>query len=385
MRPGSGNSGTTAARGVARTRTPAGGVVSTRVRPVRPDDLEAIAALRQRTFRHQQHARPDALAAYFERILLRNPWADAELTSLVYENADGRIAGFIGAIPRPMMFRQQPIRVVVATQMMVAPEARGIAGRELVRALLAGPQDLTLTDAANDPARLVWKGVGAIEAPLYGFEWERVLRPFQRLRHSTVPRHLATRAAGVVLQPLLRAADAIACSSSSWRLRQPTGLTEALDPTVIAAAAPSVFSEMELAPVFQGEALNWLLSEASEKKEFGRLGGAIVRETGGVVAGWFVHYVSPRGASRVLQLAARRRSFRNVVDHLLLDAWHQGATTVTGRLDAHLLPLMEEPRFTVRRQPPWTLAYSRRPEILHCVERAEGFFSRLDGESWLNF
>src|SRR6185436_20128785 len=154
--------------------------------------------------------------------------------SLVYEDARGRPAGFIGSIPRRMMFQGQPIRVVVATQLMVAPEERGFAGRNLVRALLSGPQDLTLSDTSNEVARRVWTSLGAANALLYGFAWERVLRPMRHLR-SDVPDHqYLRRFAALLARPAMAAGDAIVSRiPTSYRFPAPAGTLEPLDPTAI--------------------------------------------------------------------------------------------------------------------------------------------------------
>jgi hypothetical protein len=105
----------------------------------------------------------------------------------------------------------------------------------------------------------------------------------------------------------------------------------------------------------------------------------------GEVAGWFGHYVETRKISQVVFFAARRPAQALVMDHLLYDAARNGAIAVTGRLDPALLSVLGGPIHCLRYQPPWTLAYSRRPEILRALEKGDAFFSRLDGEWWLSF
>src|SRR5438046_196924 len=51
------------------------------------------------------------MTAYFERIFFQNPWVDADLPSLVYEDETGRVGGFVGVVPRRMLFlgaREEP-------------------------------------------------------------------------------------------------------------------------------------------------------------------------------------------------------------------------------------------------------------------------------------
>jgi len=131
--------------------------------------------------------------------------------------------------------------------------------------------------------------------------------------------------------------------------------------------------------------LGWLLAEAAEKKQFGKLGGGIVRTREGDIAGWFAQYISPRRISEVLFFAARRGAQALVMEHLLYDAARRGAVAASGRIDPALLPIVEGLQFCLRHQPPWTLVYSRHPEILRSIQRGESYLSRLDGEWWLSF
>jgi hypothetical protein len=343
-------------------------------------------ALRRRSFRSGEREDPVDLAAYCDRVFFRNPWYDPELPSLVYEDARGRPIGFIGSIPRRMIFQGQPIRVVVATQLMVAPESRGLAGRNLVRALLSGPQDLTLSDTANEPARRIWTSLGAANALLYGFTWERVLRPMRHLRTQLQDRQYLRRFAAFAARPFLAAGDAIVGRvQSEYRLQSPAGTLEPLDPTTIVAHVDQIFGEYALRPLYEVGPLGWLFAEAAEKHLFGTLSGGIVRDRDGQVAGWFVYYVGRRKVGQVLQIAARHGAHEMVIDHLLFDAWKRGAVALKGRLDPSLLQALANPQFCLRHEEPWTLVYSRRAEIMRALERGDSLLTRLDGEGWLSF
>src|SRR6185436_10600765 len=100
---------------------------------------------------------PSAVMRYFEDVFVRPGWGGVA-TSLVHENPEGKITGFIGALARRMRFRGQPLNAVVATQLMtdVGPN-RAFVAFSLVRALFAGPQDLTFSDGANELSAEVWQ------------------------------------------------------------------------------------------------------------------------------------------------------------------------------------------------------------------------------------
>src|SRR5204863_8014097 len=95
-------------------------------------------------------------------------------------------------------------------------------------------------------------------------------------------------------RPFMYAGDALAARLPAYRVPRPPGTLGSLDPSTIAVQAERVLSEFPLRPAYEAVSLGWLLAEAAEKKEFGKLGGGIVRTREGDIAGWFAQYVSPR-------------------------------------------------------------------------------------------
>ena len=114
-----------------------------RTRPLRADDLPRLAELWVRLF--PRPATTEGVARYFRQVFLDHPHREEGIASLVYEDDAGVVAGFVGALPRRMVFRGRTIRAAVATQLMVEPGRRcGFAAFELLRVLFAGAQDLHL-------------------------------------------------------------------------------------------------------------------------------------------------------------------------------------------------------------------------------------------------
>ena len=101
-----------------------------------------------------QHA---VLSRYWEEIYFDNPWFDPELPSLVCEGSNGRLDGFYGVMPRPMVFNDRRLRAVAASNFWVRGEA-GSVGNPLVaikmmKKFLDGPQDLQRTARLGSPGR----------------------------------------------------------------------------------------------------------------------------------------------------------------------------------------------------------------------------------------
>lgn len=342
------------------------------MRALRHEDLPALVALRRAVFQHSERPDDAQLTAYMERVFLQSPWADDELPSLVYEDAEGRVGGFLGIIPRRMMFKGESLRIAVATQLMVAAELRGLVGRRLVRAYREGPQDLSLSDAANDAARRLWQSVGGDVALVHGYGWERVLRP--------VAQRLA--GAGVGLLRPLAAAAALVVHRPQWRRLR--GETRPLDPVAMAHAAPRLLKEYALRPCYDDGSFPWLLAELAEKRQFGSLEGALVCDADGV-SGWFVYFLASDGCAEVVQLVARTADRERLLAHLTNHAWGRGAHTLRGRLSPDLLPVLAAARCGLQADAPCVLYSSSRLDVLRALERGDVFLSRLDGEWWLSF
>ena len=181
------------------------------IRAFRREDIAQVAALWLRVFRRQAGVPCGALQDYFREILLEAPWRDPALPSLVYEEGGLGIVGFLGVLPRTMLFEGRPIRVAVPTQLMADSRARNYPAVKLMRRFLDGPQDLSFSDGANDLAEKLWCSCGGVAAGLHNLKWTRVLRPAQHLKAR-----LAARAGwryawlGEVFGPFCHAVDAAA-------------------------------------------------------------------------------------------------------------------------------------------------------------------------------
>ena len=353
-----------------------------RLRSFRREDIPEVAALRQQVFRFSERERTERLVSYLEHIFYAHPWAQDDLPSLVYEDERGRVAGFLGVIPRPLLFQGAPIRAAVATQLMVAPESRGLVGRRLIRAFLAGPQDLSLSDTANDAARLLWESLGGSVSVTHSLSWTRALRPCRHYASRASSGGPARRAAWLAARPVLAVADALATRLVQ---RAPPGSTEPMDAAVMAATLPRLVGPRALRPVYEDGSLGWLLEQAADKRQFGELRQRLVRGPGGEVAGWFLYYRDGGGVGQVLQVAAARSGLALVLRHLFYDAWRGGLTAVAGRLEPAWAAELGAQRCRFERTGPWVLIHARRTEILHAIVCGDAFVSRLEGEWWLSF
>ena len=351
------------------------------VRAFAPADIPAVVQLFSRVYPDTRWNSQGECEAYFQHIFFANPWTDAALPAWVAMDGT-RAAGFIGVMPRPMRLRGRTLRAAVVTQLMVEPDKRhGMVAAQLLRKALAGPQDLTISDGANETSRKMWEALGGLTSTLYSLQWRRVLRPLQ----STLQRIRSPhgRAAALLATPVAFLADAYAAYHRS--LRRPSALREEpLQTATLLDGLASLERRFALSPQYDLDALEWLLREARAKRRHGELQSRALRDGSGAIAGWYLYYVNG-GTSKVLQLHAQEGSEREVLDHLFQDAWRRGSTAIEGRMEPRLARFLGERHCLFHSTSMYALIQARAPETLAALARGDAFFSRLEGEWWMRF
>ena len=112
--------------------------------PIRPfvrADIPAVADLFVRVFRPDAKSKPAQVEAYMEEVYFRHPWRDLRIHSLVLGGDPGDVQGFLGVIPRPMVFGGQRIVAAIAGNLMVRPDGGRVpmfAALRLMREFLGG-------------------------------------------------------------------------------------------------------------------------------------------------------------------------------------------------------------------------------------------------------
>lgn len=352
-----------------------------RIRGFEPDDIPPVAALRGRVFQRARRQGGE-LEAYLRTVFFANPWHDPSLPALVSEE-DGEITGFVGIVPRPFTRNGERLRAAVVTQIMVAPERRGLTGIALLRAAFDGPQDVVFSDVVNRDARRVWEGAGGSTAMLYGFYWVRPLRP-ARYAAGALGQAALARGTRFVAGPFFRVVDRIA-APAPVRVR-PALMAEAMpDLASIPELLPRTATPRAVLPAYDADSLAWLLERARERWREEEVRAVTVRGADGEPAGWFIYVDGGGGTALVLQLAAHPTRRGEVLRQLFRHAWRAGATAVRGRADPRWMDDVTAAGARWERTGEGLTVHSRRPELLAAFLSGEAVLGGLDGEWWMDF
>ncbi|MBZ5502478.1 MAG: GNAT family N-acetyltransferase [Acidobacteriia bacterium] len=355
------------------------------IRPFVQADVQQVADLVWKVLHEKKGSSPPSLKIYFEELFLHNPWLDDGILSRVYEDAQGKIVGFFGAVPRRMSIQGKTIRLAFGSNFVVDPESRAsMAAIQLVRAFMKGSQDVSITDSANENSRQFLRSLGFHVVPVYSLQWARPLRPslyvlhaLARLKKSRLIASLAS-----ISRPFCSVADALAAKVSLSPLRQspPTTTSEELDTEMLLQCLATIPSKHWLLPEYDRTSLEWTLDFLAKRKVFGELRRVLVRNKERKIIGWYIYYVAPGAVGEVVQIGAEGPAVGAVLDQLFYDAWKHGLIGLHGRLEPQFMQELTLKSCFFFRNGSWTLIHCGKPELAGLLESGTAFFSRLDGE-----
>ena len=347
-------------------------------------DIPAVAELFLKVFRKSTSKAPSSLVKYFSSIYLENPWYDPAYGSLVCKDREGRTTGFIGAVPRPMVFGTRRITAVVAGNHMVDPELGDpFTAGLLLRKLLSGKQDVTFSDSANEASRRMWEGTDACTMYLYSLRWLRVLRPLM-YGISLLRRQQGSRAVAAVANPFARLADAaVAPHTLNRGLAKPSEelRTHELSLEEFYANVTAWTSPFELRPANERSDLEWLLLRASEKTQYGPLFKFAVESSHSVI-GHFLFYLRPGGTAEVLQILSRPNHFDVVLRSLFRAVLTLGGIAVIGSSAPSNFMSLSTNRCLLFHRNQSMVVHAKDRTILDAFHRGTAFAGRLESEWW---
>ena len=348
------------------------------------DDIPAVAALFNKTFRESEGKPSASLESHLSEVYLDHPWYDPEVAARVHVDGKGRVNGFIGVFPGRFAFHDRVYRAAIAgTLMSEDPHRDPLAGAKLLRAVIKGPQDISISETTNLLSQEMWERLGGSVLPLLSMDWVRIIRPAS----AAVAMLSEQRSLVAALMPAAKLADAAGSRWVTARLRPPTPsakLTRKSAPSLadLASAIRTLADLFDLHPAWSGEGdLGWLLAQAETKERYGQLHSAVLHDRRGEVAGCYIYHGKPRGAGRTLQVLARPDAAGEVVDHLFDDAAAARLAALRGRSTPQLAnALLKRDCIFVHRAS--TVIHTANGELTAAAERGDALITGLAGESW---
>lgn len=356
------------------------------VRACRPEDIARVAELYARVMRSEPQAAPE-LTRYFHDIFFENPWYDETFPSLVYENEQGRISGFIGRHMRRMVYKGRTIKTAYAGQLVTDPsERKSLAGVYLLREFLKGGQELSITDGATALVHRLWRQFGGNALMLSCMQWTRILRPI-RFALNKFERHPLAGIMMPVANPVLRLADTIGMNISTryFRPQQKELPDSPLDPGTVVDYLPRFYGKNILRPDYSQAEITWILGQLGRIKSRGKLVGNVVRDGRGKTLGWYIYFFAENSIVQVVQIAAKPGHADEVLNHVFTRAWEQGGLAVQGRLEFDLVEALSDKSCLFSYYGPTMLIHSQSSEITSAIANGSAFLTRLEGEWWPTF
>ena len=359
------------------------GASMTRIRACTPADIPRVAELFQAVFRDSPGPAPASLQQHLLDLFFRTPWHDPELPSLVYVASGGTVGGFVGVIPLKMSLHGRPVRVALASSIMVEkPKAHPLVGAGLLRAFLNGPQELSISDDANQTSVVMWKKLGGRSVPLESMAWLRVLRP-AGFAFSTVADRIPWLR---VARPVGSAIDSIAVrvGLDPFRLKSrpvARSIEVGLHDESLIRHLREFAADYSLGPDWDNDSLRWLLNQAAENRRRGHLVAIAVYGKAAHPLGCCLYYSRPNGVAHVLQVMSSPESAGLVVDSLLEHAHQNRCVAVRGRAHSRYIDaLFSRGCFFFNRGS--VVVHSRRADIVEAARSGDALMIGLAGEAW---
>jgi acyl transferase domain-containing protein len=361
------------------------------LRPFAVDDIPQVADLWWKFLRDGKGAPPPGLHSYFEELYFRSPLIDEKTPSLVYEGKNGRIVGFLGVVRRKMSLRGQPLLVALGGNFVVDPEARSsLAGLRLLTTYMAGEQDISLTDSANDLSKSLLERLGFRTIMPLSMCWARPLRLTNYAVHgmSKLANPILSAGLRIAAKPFCSVVDGIAARLPFSPLRPIRSRLQAaeLDVQMLIQCLAQFRTDHLLLPDYEVDSLRWLLDFMERMHPHSGLRKIVLRDDRQKVVGWYIYYLKMGNVAQAVQIGGKSQFGKDILEHLFYDAWSQGAVGLHGTAPSQLMDAFAEKNcfFTCGRGG-WTIAHSRKPELLELLNRGDASLSRLDGEWCLNF
>jgi hypothetical protein len=349
------------------------------IRELTANDITQVADLHQQSGIGDSPQDMGRLCDYYRTTFIDSPWHNPNLPSLVGCDDKNQIVGFIGVLSRQMMYNKTRLNVAVAHRFMVdSRRASPMIAVRLMKRFLAGPQDLSLSDGANDQGKKFWLGCGGQISWLYSIDWFKPILPISYFMS------VASRKNHRWLRGLLPIGNLIdkaylrffkgSISQDADELKKEPLTYELLFECIQQFSAAKI-----LVPIYTIPEIQWLYQFMAFNTARGQLDGRRLKDKSGKNVGCYLYYLRDDGIAEVMLLCACKNRETQVYHCFLNELKQKGAIGVIGRIEPDFMLTFGQDKVLFKRGS-WAMVHSRRPELMNAINSGNAFFSKLDGE-----
>lgn len=357
---------------------PSPAMSSTRhIKPFQPEHALDVAALVQQYFPFHKEVSVQYLAESLIKQNIEDHSTEQSSPSLVYFSDDSTIAGFLAVKARAYQFKKQMLTVAHASKFIMSEDSRSsLMAIRVLQQFMKGPQDLSITDDANEGSKLLWQRLGAKVLPEHSIYFKLPLRP---LTFASGPiRKKVGELGQAVARTMTLGLDYLAgrfripyfyYDPSKYELRY-------LSNDLLMQGHRRMMSKYDLYPAYDLDTIDHLLHLAQREIQFGQLQRVAMMDEDRLV-GWFIYYLNRGNSCELLEAQAYPGHERDLFNALSWHVHQKGGVQLSGRL---MLAYFGTP-FSLRSLAlpgyMWTLAHSNKPELLREVMASRSYIPRL--------
>lgn len=356
------------------------------IRPIKSEDIPQLVVLLIKNFPFLANKDEKSVSVDLEEVLFFNPWKNTEMPSLVYEESNGKIKGFIGISPRTMNFRGETITVAITHNLFIEPgKYSGLVAAKFFKSVIHGPQDLVVSGSAGNNSKMMWKRNGGYIAHLYSIGWRIPLRPARCVLNYIKKKDKLTYLSKL-LNPVASGFDYLlqpVIKKSRTENNIADVYLKEMNPTKVVQYQKEFSARCSLQPDYTPEKLKWVMGIASKASHLGTLTCRGVFDINGMFLGWFTMYINPHGKSEVIQMHAKEGYENTILSNLIRFAEDFGSVELIGRLNPDFMSVLSGKYSFFRPGRMWMLYHSKNPDIVSAVARGDVFLSRFEDDLWL--
>ncbi len=341
-------------------------------------DLGEVAAMSRELIPLSRKMEVEQQKRVLRQLYLENKFNREETASLIYENVDGQVDGFLGVTEQPMIWKGQHIIAANSSHMMVRSKKNAaLASIKLLKTLMQKDYDLCFADSATDIAKSLWEQCGGTKGELHSIYFRQMLKPHHVLRN-----HLCSEYLSPLISPLCKVGDTVMSHlpGSPFKFKKPDVEIKELEVEELFDLIQNPRQSVVLKPAYTLDNLQWRINLLESEQRYGPFKAIKMVAGNGHVAGWVLYHQKRNRVCEVLQLEAKTGKEMQVYQALCYHARQGGGAELVGRLDPRHYGSIGYKSTLFMPGFRWMLIHSGNPELIQSIKSGDAMLTRLEGD-----